>query len=211
MEKDLKTQNIRSLTAIYVGAIFLVSAVHWGVEEAFEFSIGLGEHVLIAAVITAFGGVLSNSLPNSVKHTLVYWRYRNVLSGHRCRTICTKDPRMHLDDLKHQWPDLFLHEMNPYEQNAYWYRKIYFTVRNTPEVAQAHRSFLLFRDAATGLLILFVGMVVWLVVSEIVSPVQSMSIWSSVVLLIVYALVSQAARQSGNRMVANAVAVALRT
>ena len=129
MEKDLKSQNGWPLTAMYVGTLLLVAVVHWGVEEVFKFSLQLGEQVLVVAAITAFSGVLSNFLPNDLKHPLVYWRFRNVLSGHRCRSICEKDPRLLSGDLKRRWPRLFLHEMKEDEQNAYWYNEIYRPVR----------------------------------------------------------------------------------
>ena len=92
MEKDLKAQNTLPLTAMYVGTFVLVALVHWGAEKVFAFSDQLGQQALIVAAITAFGGVLSHILPNKWKHPLVYWRLRNVLSGHRSRTICEKDP-----------------------------------------------------------------------------------------------------------------------
>lgn len=208
MEKDLKAQNAWPLTAMYVGTLLLVAVVHWGLEEVFNFSLQLGGQVLMVAVFTTFGGVLSNFLPNRIKHPLVYWRFRNVLSGHRCRKICEKDPRLLSDDLERRWPRLFLHEMKEDEQNAYWYNDIYRPVRNAPEVLEAHRSFLLFRDAAAGLFLLFVAIVLWIVVGE-AAPVPSVSIWSAVILAVVFVFVSQAARQSGDRMVANAVVVAL--
>ena len=208
MDKDLKAQNAWPLTAMYVGTLLLVAVVHWGVEEVFKFSLQLGEQVLVVAAITAFGGVLSNFLPNDLKHTLVYWRFRNVLSGHRCRSICERDPRLISGDLRRRWPRLFLDEMQEDEQNAYWYNEIYRPVRNAPEVLQAHRSFLLFRDAAAGLFLLLVGIVLWKVVGE-AAPVQSVSVWSALILAGMFVLLSQAARQSGDRMVANAVAVAL--
>ena len=94
------------------------------------------------------------------------------------------------------------------KQNAYWYNEIYRPVRNAPEVLQAHRSFLVFRDAAAGLFLLLVGIVLWKVVGE-AAPVQSVSVWSALILAGMFVLLSQAARQSGDRMVANAVAVAL--
>jgi len=193
---------------MYVGTLLLVAAVHWGVEEVFAFSLQLGEQVLVVAAITAFGGVLSNFLPNDVKHPLVYWRTRNVLSGHRCRSICKKDPRLIYDALKRRWPRLFADDMPTGEQNAYWYNEIYRPVRNAPEVLQAHRSFLLFRDAAAALFLLLVGIVLWKAVGE-AAPVQSVSNWSALILAGMFVLLSQAARQSGDRMVANAVAVAL--
>ena len=210
MEKDLKAQNTLPLTAMYVGTFVLVALVHWGAEKVFAFSDQLGQQALIVAAITAFGGVLSHILPNKWKHPLVYWRLRNVLSGHRSRTICEKDPRLSFEDLQRKWPALFLDEMSENEQNAYWYNEIYRPVRNEPEVLQAHRSFLLFRDAATGLLLLLLGLLLWKVVGEAV-PVQSVSNWSAAILAGTFVLVSLAARQSGDRMVANAVAVALRT
>lgn len=208
MEKDLKTQNAWPLTALYVGSLLLVALVHWGVEEVFEVSDQLGGQVLVVAIITAFGGVLANLLPNELKHPLVYWRWRNVLSGHRCRSICAKDPRLLASDLKRLWPALFLHEMEADQQNAYWYSEIYRPVRDEPEVVQAHRSFLLFRDAAAGLFLLLLGLLLWTVVGETV-PVPSLSMWSAVILAGMFALLCYAARQSGDRMVANAVAVAV--
>lgn len=208
MEKDLKAQNAWPLTAIYVGTLLLVAVVHWGADEVFEFSLQLGEQVFVVAAITAFGGVLSNFLSNDLKHPLVYWRFRNVLSGHRCRSICKKDPRLTSGDLERRWPRLFLDAMQEVEQNAYWYKEIYRPVRNAPEVLQAHRSFLLFRDAAAGLFLLLVGIVLWKLAGE-AAPVQSVSNWSAVILAGMFAALCQAARQSGDRMVANAVAVAL--
>ena len=208
MEKDLKAQNAWPLTALYVGSLLLVALVHWGVEEVFKVSDQLGGQVLVVAIITAFGGVLANLLPNDLKHPLVYWRLRNVLSGHRCRSICAKDPRLLASDLERMWPALFLHDRKADQSNAYWYNEIYRPVRDEPEVVQAHRSFLLFRDAAAGLFLLLLGLLLWTVVGETV-PVPSLSMWSAVILAGMFALLCQAARQSGDRMVANAVAVAV--
>ena len=98
--------------------------------------------------------------------------------------------------------------MKESEQNAYWYKKIYRPVRNSPEVLQSHRSFLLFRDAASGLFILLVGLLLWQAIAERIS-FPSLGTWSLVILAGVILVLCQAARQSGDRMVANAVAVAL--
>ena len=208
MAKDLKAQNAWPLTAMYVGTLLVVAFVHWSVEEVFAVSHQLGQQVLVVAAITGFGGVLSNFLPNYLKHSLVYFRFRNILSGHRCRRICIRDPRLLSSDLERKWPSLFLQDMKESEQNAYWYGKIYRPVRNDPEVVQAHRSFLLFRDAAAGLFVLLLGLLLWQVVGEVVS-IPSLSTWSVVILAGAVVVLCQAARQSGDRMVANAVAVAL--
>ena len=208
MEKDLKAQNVLSLTAIYSGALFLVAVVHWSLAEVFALSLQLGQQVLVVTAMTSFGAVLSNFLPNAVKHRLVYFRYQNVLSGHRCRRICKKDPRLPSADLERRWPMLFLRDMKQSEQNSHWYKEIYRPVRNEPEVAQAHRSFLLFRDAAAGLFVLLFGLLLWRTASEVVA-LPSMSTWSVVILAGVVVCLCQAARQSGDRVVANAVAARL--
>ena len=210
MDKDLKAQNALPLTAIYVGTFVLAALTHWGAETVFAFTDQLGQQALIVAAVTAFGGALSHMLPNGWKHPLVYWRLRNVLSGHRCRRICEKDQRLRSSDLERRWPVLFLRGMEESEQNSYWYNEIYRSVRKEPEVLQAHRSFLLYRDAATGIFLLLLCLLLWKALGEVLS-VKSVSIWSAWVLGGTFALVSSAARQSGDRMVANSVAVALET
>ena len=208
MEKTLRAENALPLTSLYLATVLLVAAIHWGVHDVFELTEELGTQVLVVTAITTIGGLISNFLPNQLKHPLVYWRIRNVLSGHRCRRICERDPRLLADDLERKWPELFLHEMSEDKQNAYWYQKIYRTVRNEPEVKQAHKNFLLFRDASAGVFLLFVGMLFWHLLSEFVG-MQSISFWSTSTLVGIFLLMSQVARQSGDRMVVNTVVVAL--
>ena len=209
MEKDLKSQNIFSLTAIYVGTFFLIVLVNYGLEEAFILTKRLAEQAFVMATITAFGVVLSNILPNSVKHTLIFFRLRYVLPGHRCRKICANDPRVSLEQLQQKWPELFVQEMAKDAQNSYWYKEIYFPVRNAPEVLQAHRNFLLYRDAASGLFIILIGLLIWrCFTAHVLLP--SPNIWVLFLLLVIVLVLILAGRQSGNRMVVNAVAVRLR-
>ena len=208
MEKDLKAQNVASMTAIYVGTFLLLGLVEWGTSVTFALTAQLAEKEFVMATITSFGAVLSNFLPNSVKHPLVFLRFHNVLPGHRCKRICKKDPRFSMEDLEKRWPELFVQDRQESAQNAYWYKEIYSSARNDPEVIQAHRSFLLSRDAASGLFILLIGLSVWHVLSVHVS-LPSLGPWSLLVLAGVILLLIQAGRQSGNRMVANAVAVRL--
>ena len=208
VEKDLKSENTVSLTAIYIGTLTLVVLVQWGVLEAFAVTERLLKQAFVAAVITSFGALLSHILPNSVKHALVFLRIRNVLPGHRCKTLCANDPRLSTVLLQEKWPDLFVRDMEEAEQNAYWYKAIYSPVKNTPEVLQAHRSFLLYRDAFSGLFVLLVGSLAWQYLSPHVS-LPSLGLWSLLTLFGVILLLAQACRQSGNRMVTNAAAVGI--
>ena len=210
MEKDLKTQNTVPLTSIYIVTLFLLALVQWGIDEAFAFTELLEKQAYITAVISIFGAVLSNILPNSVKHILVFFRFRNVLPGHRCKAICDKDTRLSMEYLKYKWPDLFSQDMVESAQNAYWYKEIYSPVRNTPEVLQAHRNFLLYRDAVAGLFILMIGLLAWRCLATLVS-VPSIGPWSLLLLVGIIFLLAQAGRQSGIRMVTNSVAVGVMT
>ena len=104
---------------------------------------------------------------------------------------------------------MFVDAMEPSKQNPYWYRQIYAPVSGTPEVRQAHRSFLLYRDAVAGVVIFFGVLGVWWLAAERVG-VPSPGAWPFVILVGLILVLSQAARQSGNRMVVNATAMSLR-
>ena len=208
MEKDLKTQNLLSLRAIYVGSCLAMALVQWGTQEVFIFSGLLGQQTITVAFITVIGALLSNLMPNSLKHPLVYLRFRNVLSGHRCKRICKRDSRLAEDDLARRWPKLFAQDMKESAQNSYWYREIYLSVRNAPEVLQAHRSFLLCRDAASGLFVLLVILTLWRAAAMYV-PLPPPGMWSLLLNVGIILGLCQVGRQSGDRMVANAVAIAL--
>ena len=207
MEKDLKSQNIIPLTGIYAGVFVLLASVHWGAEKAFEVSNQLFQNGLVGMVITAFGGVLSNFLPNAAKYGLLYFRLRHQLPGHRCKHICKKDPRISFERLEQRWPELFAEEMDPSSQNSFWYSEIYWPVRNSPEVLQAHKSFLLYREAASGLFVLLIALLLSSVLASRF-PSPSLGGWSFLLLVAMLLILCQAARQSGQRMVTNAVTVA---
>lgn len=208
MAGELKSQNAVSLMGIYAGTLFLMVLVQLGIDEAFTFSHLLMKQTGIMAAITTFGAALSHLFPNSVKHALVFFRIRNVLPGHRCRTLCTKDTRLSMSLLQEKWPELYVEDMEESEQNAYWYSKIYSPVKNTPEVLQAHRSFLLYRDAVSALFIILLGLLAWRCLATYVE-IPSLGTSSLLVLTVVILLLSQAGSQSGNRMVTNAAAVAI--
>lgn len=207
METSLKAQNATSLVAMYTGTFALLAFVQWGTEEAVVLTAWLAKAGVVAAM-TSLAGVVSHLLPNSAKHVIVFLRLRNVLPGHRCEAICRRDPRFRLDDLKSEWPELFAKDMAANDQNSYWYKYIYAPARDAPQVVQAHGSFLLYRDAVAGLTILLAGLLVWRVAAVYVG-MQQPTTWVLLSLLLVVFLVGQAARQSGNRMVTNAVAARL--
>ena len=207
MEKSLQAQNAVSLIAIYAGTFIVLASVQWGAQEAVALSAWLAEAGAVATM-TSFAGMVSNLLPNSAKHVIVFLRLRQMLPDHRCKITCKDDPRFRMHDLEHRWPELFAKDIKESDQNSYWYKHIYAPVQDAPQVVQAHRSFLLYRDAIAGLTILLVCFLVWRI-AAVYLPIQYPSTWALLVLLAVNVVVGQVARQSGNRMVANAVAARL--
>ena len=204
MERSLKSQNAISLVGIYAGTIAVLVSVQWGTQEAVALTAWIAK-AGVAAAMTSFAGVLSHLLPNSLKHVIVFVRLRNVLPGHRCKTICENDPRFRMSNLERRWPEVFGKDMRESEQNSYWYKYIYAPTQDAPQVAQAHGAFLLYRDASAGLTILFLFLLGWKV-GAVYLPIQHPTTWTLLVLLVLDLVVGQAARQSGNRVVTNAVA-----
>ena len=207
MEKDLKLQNTSQLRNIYIATFFLISLTHWGLEDSFEFTTKLISLTVIMAILTTIASILSNVLPNGWKHSIVFFRLHNSLPGHRCKKLCELDLRLSMEHLKKRWPELFVKNMAESLQNSYWYREIYSPVKNKPEVRQAHRTFLLCRDAASGLFILLFGLLIWNGISVIYTFLPSLNALSFIILIFMIVLLCLVAQQSGNRMVRNAVAV----
>lgn len=208
MKYDLKTQNYIPLAFLYLFTGCLVVVVEIDFEGMFDFLSQYGEQEFFVVLFAPICGVLSNTLPNNMKNQLVYWRYRNVLSGHRCKHLSKNDPRLNIRELELKWPDLFIHEMKPEDQNAFWYKEIYSPVKDKPEVLQAHRKYLLFRDATGGHFLILLGLLLWAFVGKFF-PLELFSLWTYVVIVFIFILLSLAAKSSGDRMVVNAVVVAI--
>ena len=101
---------------------------------------------IIAATVPIFAIVLSGVLSDAGKARLVFWRWRNPLPGCRVFTeLISTDPRIDLSAMKRKHGDF---PQDPRAQNALWYR-LYKGHRTTPQVAEAHRIYLLTRDITT--------------------------------------------------------------
>lgn len=205
MEKDLKKQNNPTIAALLSAAILVCA----GVQDGFSSLPTIEEGLLtgVAGVITAAVLVLiTNLLPHDIKHKLVFTRFVNEMPGGRVHRLCKRDSRVVYEDVASQWSQVFDDEIPESDRNALWYRDIYKPVRDTHEVRQSHRSFLLYRDTFSGLVILLIFTGLWdylgnpQLLGEIVPAVYFVLIISSLLTLL-------AARNAGNRLAVNAVAV----
>ena len=211
MEKDLKKENSPQLTVILLATFFMVIASHLGMEWAFQKAIDKAEalkNLGMFAVATAMSGILANLLPAGVKHFLVFIGHRHALPGHRCPEICARDPRIPFGEAERKWPALFSSETEQKDKNALWYQKVYKPVRDLESVRNSHRNFLLFRDAFSSTILLFVLAVVLYFTKYSVFGI-AVSYTTILVLGLESVITLIAARNSGNRMVVNAVSNAL--
>ena len=151
--------------------------------------------------------MITNILPQSVKHKFVFTRLKNELPACRVDQLCKKDSRIEYDLLKKRWPEVFSDEIDGDTRNSRWYQQIYKPVKDTREVLQAHRTFLLYRDTFSGLTLIFLATITWSLIGDpkIIGGIKPV-VFLIQGLLIILSLI--AARVSGNRFVVNAVAAA---
>lgn len=153
----------------------------------------------VAGIVVA----VLNALPSAdIKATLVFWRLKHALPGHRAFTVhALKDSRINQQRLKTMFKGTL--PTVPAEQNAAWYQ-LYRPVRNDVVVASAHKLFLFLRDYTTMSVLFIVAFGPWAVISMTSKRVAAGYV---LILLAQYLIVRQAAANAGVRMVTNVLAL----
>lgn len=149
------------------------------------------------AVISILDGII----PSSWKERLVFWRWRDVLPGHRAFTVHgPADARVDMTALKKQLGEL---PAAPGEQNRIWYR-LFKQCDTRPEVAPTHRSYLFSREYTTisVVFLIFAGLSGFAVLPDI----RTASIYVAA-LVAQFIVASLSARHHGTRMVTNTLAL----
>jgi len=145
--------------------------------------------------------LIVNVLPHDVKSLLVYWKRLGVLPG--CEAF-TKygpgDPRIDMAALKKNVGAL---PTESTEQNSKWY-KLYKQVPNEPDVQEAHKLFLMYRDMA----VLSLPLIALVPLSLSVAGASNSTLWLAAGLFVFqYLLTALSARWSGIRFVCNVLAI----
>lgn len=203
---SMKANNIVPLSVLMVLQFAVVSLIN---QSALDISFvdllkDTGGAMLAIGVVS---GWLSYLIPADVKSVLVFWRWNNVLPGHRFIQLSEKDRRIDTVRLKARVPEFDLLKQNNSEQNSYWYKEFYRPSRKQEEVASTHRAYLLYRDAAA---VSFVSVLALLVakqfMGEYLSEVSYQSLWVFALAITGFIV---AARNAGHRLVTTAIAVSL--
>lgn len=201
-ERSLKSLNMKWLVLLAVADVLAVLfiVVPKVIEGASLTQAGIGR-VLATTLMPVVVLLIVNVLPHNVKSTLVYWRPLGVLPGTEVFTrYGPADPRIDMAALEKSVGKL---PTDSNEQNSKWY-KLYKQVANEPEVAEAHKLFLMYRDMAVMSLMLFAIVPVVLYVLGAASPAP----WLLAALFFLqYFMTALSARWSGIRFVCNVLAV----
>ncbi|KZT13349.1 hypothetical protein A1D30_17075 [Acidovorax sp. GW101-3H11] len=201
-DRSLKSLNMKWLVLLAItdvlALLFFVAPEL--VKGASLTQVGIGR-VLIATMMPVFVLLVVNVLPHNLKSALVYWKPLGVLPGTEAFTkYGPADSRIDMAALKRNIGTL---PTEPAEQNARWY-KLYKQIANEPEVAEAHKLFLMYRDMAGISLVLLVLVPVALQLADAPFPAQLLA---TGLFVIQYLVTAVSSRWSGIRFVCNVLAV----
>ena len=203
--KSLKQANEPRLwLVVAVNAFFLYAALK---AETIRMDGVLGLFAQAQeALPVALGGIavaVLNSLAGpGLKASLVFWRVRHVLPGHRAFSLhAWSDPRVDPDRLENTLG--LAVPVDPRAQNATWYR-LYKNHSKDVCVNDANRLYLFLRDYATMAAFFLVG---FGGAATAFSMSKRYAIIYSLILFAQYIAVAVAARNAGVRLVTNVLAL----
>lgn len=205
MTKSLKEQNNLTLwTIVAVNALFFYGVINGnairldGLKAVFSQAqtlLPIGAAGIIVAVL--------NALPSAdLKATLVFWRWKHALPGHRAFSVhAAADSRINPSRINTMFKGSS--PVDPKEQNAAWY-KLYRTVRDDVVVSSSHKLYLLLRDYASISVIFLAVFTPWALIEM---ENRAAALGYGAILLAQYLVVRLAAANAGTRMVTNVLAL----
>jgi hypothetical protein len=197
--RNHKASNMRWLCAVALLDVALLSAFA-GWPAIPTLAAGAVPQLTSAVLLPPVVLLLCALLDPDTKHRLVFWRWRDVLPGHRAFShYASVDPRFDVATLKKK---IGRFPTKPQEQNARWY-VLYKSVEQRASVEDAHKSFLLFRDMAGMSVLLFGATAIVFPVVGINLPRVFMTVGS---LALQFLLAMIACRLSAGRFVRNVFA-----
>jgi len=201
-ERSLKSLNMKWLVLLAAAdVLFVLLFVAPDLLNGVTLTqIGIGR-VLATTVTPVVVLLIVNVLPHDVKSMLVYWKPLGVLPGCEAFTkYGPRDPRIDMAALKKNVGAL---PTESTEQNSKWY-KLYKQVPNEPEVQEAHKLFLMYRDMA----VLSLPLVALVPLSlNVAGAPNSTPALAAVLFVVQYLLTALSARWSGIRFVCNVMAI----
>lgn len=203
---SIKANSIVPLSVLMVLQFAVISLVNQNVFDISYVDI-LRDTSGSMLAIGAVSGWLSHLIPADLKSVLVFWRWHDVLPGHRFIPLAEKDQRIDTESLRAHVAEFDSLKQNSSEQNSYWYKTFYRPSNKQDEVISTHRAYLLYRDAAAvSFVTAFALLVAKQYFGEFLTEVSYQSLWVFALTITGFSI---AARNAGNRLVTTAIAVTL--
>lgn len=201
--KTLNQQNSLSITAYVVINVLIFIILKLGlpinntIEPMVSKLLSSATWLLIFGIFTQ---IINSQLSSQMKAVLVFWRFKEALPGYRAFSyFMHRDPRIDPNLLRAKLGNLPSKSM---EQNRLWY-KLYKKHESKKTVVDAHQKFLLTRDLAScGFLCCIVlGITGYFLLANT-------QIWKiyAFILLMLFLIISNAARNCGEKLVSNVLA-----
>lgn len=203
---SLKAENGKAIWLLVSADIVAIVLVLTGFAFTQASLSELAQSTFVRGLLFAAAGplvavFLNDLLPSNAKASIVFWRLKDALPGHRAFSEHAEaDPRIDLAVLKQKIGEF---PQNPRDQNSRWY-KLFQKHQSNVIVIDSHKRFLLFRDSSSLTLLILV--IAWIAsaLSGVPAALQAVVVGGLAVQFLWLAI---SARNTGIRLVQNVLAL----
>lgn len=203
---SLKAENGKAIWLLVSADIVVIVLVLTGFAFTQASLSELAQSAFVRGLLFAAAGplvavFLNDLLPSNAKASIVFWRFKDALPGHRAFSEHAEaDPRIDIAALKKRIGEF---PQNPRDQNSCWY-KLFQKHQSNVIVSDSHKRFLLFRDSSSLTLLILV--IAWIAsaLSGVPAGLQAVVVGGLVAQFLWLAI---SARNSGIRLVQNVLAL----
>ena len=155
---SLKAENGKAIWLLVSADIVVIVLVLTGFVFTQASLTKLAQSALVRGILLAAAGpliavFLNDLLPSNAKASIVFWRFKDALPGHRAFSEHVEaDPRIDMVALKKKIGEF---PQSPRDQNTRWYQ-LFQKYQSNVIVSDAHKRFLLFRDSSSLTLLILV-------------------------------------------------------
>lgn len=203
---SLKAENSKAIWLLVSADIVAIVLVLTGFALTQASLSELAQSAFVRGLLFAAAGplvavFLNDLLPSNAKASIVFWRLKDALPGHRAFSEHAEaDPRIDLAALKQKIGEF---PQSPRDQNSCWYR-LFQKYQSNVIVSDSHKRFLLFRDSSSlTLLVLAIAWIASVLAGAPAGP-QATVVGGLAVQFLWLAI---SARNTGIRLVQNVLAV----
>lgn len=203
---SLKAENGKAIWLLVSADIVVIVLVLTGFAFTQASLSELAQSAFVRGLLFAAAGplvavFLNDLLPSNAKASIVFWRIKDALPGHRAFSEHAEaDPRIDIAALKKKVGEF---PQNPRDQNSCWY-KLFQKHQSNVIVSDSHKRFLLFRDSSS--LTLLILAIAWIasVLAGAPAGLQATVVGGLAVQFLWLAI---SARNTGIRLVQNVLAL----